>query len=335
MEGINISKIVNNFLEPSNDESTVPSAKDSSTTSSGGEVNKSSASASGAHEPSTASTGANDIQIGNSGGAASSSDHATSTSASNKGASGTTATGSNEVSTSAPGGDVGGLQSSGTSAVGATADRSSKNSNSNETQTESTDRTEEVVNETRHSHTTEEIERERQIDRHQNIVNVVEQPLKQEENVSGTTTEKTKATTEIEENHAAATDENKAKLNNISQSFERDNGGQLGSQDKTVIDKGESVNENVHTHVQNVVVPVVDKDVHEHNKIKTVIPTHQVINEAPIIQKSSEKLEPMSREEYNSTTGGEKISVKDLQDGSILPQGGSERKINGVEHGTG
>lgn len=185
--------------------------------------------------------------------------------------------------------------------------------------TESTDHTEEVVNTTRHSHTTEEIERQREVERHQNVVNVVEQPLKQEDHVSGDVTENIKPTTEIEENHAAAaTDDNKQALNSITQSFKDQNDGELASKDKTVIDKGERVNETVHTHVQNVVVPVVDRDVHEHHAVKTVIPTHQVINEAPIIQKSSATLEPISREEYQKNEGDDALPIESLQDGSIL-----------------
>lgn len=200
--------------------------------------------------------------------------------------------------------------------------------------TQSTAQTEEVVNTTRHSHTTEEVERQREVERHQNIVNVVEQPVKQEDHVGGDVTQNIKPTTEIEENHAAATEENKQALSGIAQGLQDPNDGQLGSKDKTIIDKGETVNETVHTHVQNVVVPVVDRDLHEHHTVKTVIPTHQVINEAPVIQKSSATLEPISREELQSQQSANAFPIESLQDGSILPPGDSERKINGVEHGT-
>lgn len=167
--------------------------------------------------------------------------------------------------------------------------------------TQTTEHVGEIVNTTQQSHTTEEVEREKTIDRHENKINIIEQPLKQEEHLNDQVYhQNTVPVTEIEENHGAA-DKDVDALRDVSQKLNGAGSIEFKPDERKIVDKGENVTENVHTHTQNIVVPVVDKEVHEYHTEKTIIPTHQTINSAPTVNKTTR--EPMSREGFLKTGG--------------------------------
>lgn len=99
--------------------------------------------------------------------------------------------------------------------------------------------------------------------------------------------------------------------------------------ERTVVDLGEKVHETVHHHVHHVTQPVVEHEHVERHRIHTVIPTHHVTHEAPIVHKSSVH-EPVSMESFLS--GGGKLDSGITHDkAGVLNSGeGCERTVDGV-----
>lgn len=137
------------------------------------------------------------------------------------------------------------------------------------------------------------------------------QPIKDTEHLDEVHHQRAIPQTHIEERHVS-TDTDKANFTGLDKVVDSTH---RGPKERTVVDLGEKVNETTHRmfsisfrcldsshlsdHVSNVIQPVLVKDTHEHHKIvglflrfsprdslapqHTVIPTHHVTHEAPIV----------------------------------------------------
>lgn len=185
-----------------------------------------------------------------------------------------------------------------------------------------------ITSKTHHTHNIEEVERQRELERHQHHIQVHHQPIKHEEHAAEKQHVKSHPVTKINEKHAS-TDKDAQLLASVTHSHgHRDEVNHAPVQHQ-IIDKGEQVKETVHHHIHNVVVPLVSHDAHEHHRIKTTIPTHHVLHEAPIIHQAT-TLEPVSREEFLKRGGVIDSTKSHVKDANLLHNGTCERKVDGV-----
>ncbi|PWN32294.1 uncharacterized protein FA14DRAFT_113839, partial [Meira miltonrushii] len=185
-----------------------------------------------------------------------------------------------------------------------------------------------ITSKTNHTHNIEEVERQRELERHQHHIQVHHQPIKHEEHAAEKQHVKSHPVTKISEKHAS-TDKDAQLLASVTHSHgHRDEVNQAPVQHQ-IVDKGEQVKETVHHHIHNVVVPLVSHDAHEHHRIKTTIPTHHVLHEAPIIHQAT-TLEPVSREEFLKRGGVIDSTKSHVKDANLLHNGQCERKVDGV-----
>ncbi|KAK4049099.1 hypothetical protein OIO90_005569 [Microbotryomycetes sp. JL221] len=153
-------------------------------------------------------------------------------------------------------------------------------------------------------HETEEVTRQRDIDRHVHHVQHHVQPVYDTQHEAEKHHEVVHPTTEIYEKHVS-TDQDKAALAGLSR--DKDTKEHV-EKDRVVVDKGEAVSENVHHHVHHVVQPKIMRDTHEHHTIHTTIPTHQTVHEAPIVHQSVQH-EPMSIKDFQAGGGDLKSNL--------------------------
>ncbi|GAA6011939.1 hypothetical protein JCM10207_003435 [Rhodosporidiobolus poonsookiae] len=181
-----------------------------------------------------------------------------------------------------------------------------------------------VTHETHHHHETEEIERQREVDRHVHHIQHHTQPVLDTQHASEEHHQKIHPQTHIKENHVA-TDEDKAQFAGLNTA--RDTYNDAG-REKTIIDKGENVHTNTHHHVSHVVQPVIERDTHEHHRTHTAVPVHHEVHEAPIVHQSTMH-EPLGIKEF--TQGGGDLSSKIKHDHNLLNVHGSEceRTVDG------
>lgn len=185
-----------------------------------------------------------------------------------------------------------------------------------------------ITSKTHHTHNIEEVERQRELERHQHHIQVHHQPIKHEEHAAEKQHVKAHPVTKINEKHAS-TDKDAQLLASVAHSHgHRDEVNHAPVQHQ-IVDKGEQVKETVHHHIHNVVVPLVSHDAHEHHRIKTTIPTHHVLHEAPIIHQAT-TLEPVSREEFLKRGGVIDSTKAHVKDANLLHNGTCERKVDGV-----
>lgn len=185
-----------------------------------------------------------------------------------------------------------------------------------------------VTSKTQHTHNIEEVERQRELERHQHHIQVHHQPIKHEEHAAEKVHTKAHPVTHVSEKHAS-TDKDAQLLASVAHSHGHRDEVKKAPVNHQVVDKGEKVKETVHNHVHNVVVPLVQHDEHEHHRIKTTIPTHHVLHEAPIIHQAT-TLEPVSREEFLKRGGALDSSKKHVGEAGLLHQGTCERNVDGV-----
>ncbi|GAA5932623.1 hypothetical protein JCM1841_000314 [Sporobolomyces salmonicolor] len=181
-----------------------------------------------------------------------------------------------------------------------------------------------VTHEVHQRHEIEEIERQREVDRHVHHVQHHTQPVLDTQHAAEVHHEKIVPETHIKENHVA-TDEDKAlfaRLNTAKDSVTE------APREKTIVDLGERVAENVSHHVHHVVQPVIERDTHEHHRVHTVIPVHQRVEEAPIVHASVQH-EPMSLKDF--TAGGGDLSSTLKHDPNVLLRTSDEcsREVDG------
>ncbi|TNY22768.1 hypothetical protein DMC30DRAFT_116237 [Rhodotorula diobovata] len=181
-----------------------------------------------------------------------------------------------------------------------------------------------VTHETRQLHEVEEIERQREVDRHVHHVQHHVQPVLDTQHQSEVHRENAVAPTKITERHVA-TDEDKAQFASLA-SGAKDTVVEAGKE-RVIVDKGEHVRENVSHHVHHVVQPQIERDVHEHHRIHTVVPIHQTTHEAPVVH-ASVLHEPLKLDDFVAGGGDLKSTLKHDAD-SLLNRGECERTVDG------
>ncbi|KAK4047693.1 hypothetical protein OIV83_005201 [Microbotryomycetes sp. JL201] len=152
-------------------------------------------------------------------------------------------------------------------------------------------------------HETEEVTRQRDVDRHVHHVQHHVQPVHDTRHEEHKHHERVHPTTEVYEKHVS-TDQDKAALAGLSRDSDTKD---VLPKERVVVDKGEIVNENVHHHVHHVVQPTIMRDTHEHHTVHTTIPTHQTVHEAPIVHQSVQH-EPMHIKDFQA--GGGQLDSK-------------------------
>jgi hypothetical protein len=132
--------------------------------------------------------------------------------------------------------------------------------------------------------------------------------------------------TKVHEQHAS-TDKDAALLTSVA--GQHQDTYTEGPTHRQVVDKGEQVKENIHHHIHNVIQPVVDKDSHEYHRIQTVIPTHVVTHEAPIIHESTHH-QPISKSDFVAGGGQLGNKVASVHDAGVLNTGKCDRTVDGL-----
>ncbi|PWN91205.1 hypothetical protein FA10DRAFT_219811, partial [Acaromyces ingoldii] len=186
----------------------------------------------------------------------------------------------------------------------------------------------EKTSRTHHTHNIEEVERQRELERHQHHIQVHHQPIAHETHEAEKLHNKAHPVTNIYEKHAS-TDKDAKLLSTVAHSHGHKDELKHAPVIHQIVDRGEKVNETVHHHIHNVVVPLVNHESHEHHRIKTTIPTSHVVHEAPIIHESA-RLEPLSKEEYLKRGGILGSKKTDVGEANLLHSGTCERKVDGV-----
>ncbi|GAA5899766.1 hypothetical protein JCM5296_004216 [Sporobolomyces johnsonii] len=181
-----------------------------------------------------------------------------------------------------------------------------------------------VTHEVHQRHEIEEIERQREIDRHVHHVQHHTQPVLDTQHSAEVHHEKIVPETHIRENHVA-TDEDKAMFASLKTAKDTVT---EAPREKTIIDKGEQVVENVSHHVHHVVQPVIERDTHEHHRIHTVIPVHQRVEEAPIVHASVQH-EPMSLKDFTAGGGDLSSTLKHDPEALLRTSGECSREVDG------
>ncbi|TFK26940.1 hypothetical protein FA15DRAFT_754635 [Coprinopsis marcescibilis] len=174
---------------------------------------------------------------------------------------------------------------------------------------------------------TEEIERVKERDRHIHHVQHHTQPIVAHQELPERHKEYVHPVTEVRENHANKVEDNKLLKNQVNQ--HRDS-VQHEAKQRTIIDKGTTVHENVQHHVHHVIQPVIEKETVERESIHTTIPIHEVTEDAPIVHQSQMHA-PIPMEYFvehgGSLRGG--VSKEEISS-RILHTGECTRDVNGV-----
>lgn len=184
-----------------------------------------------------------------------------------------------------------------------------------------------ATEETKHKHTIEEVQRQRELHRHHHHVQHHRQEVLDTHHDAEQQHAKVIPQTQVHEKHASS-DKDAALLDAVVGKHSKDKVAQ-GVNEHQIVDKGELVNEHTHHHVTNLITPVIVKDSHEHHRVKTTIPVHEVQEHAPVVHESIQH-KPISKEEFLRTGGvlGSKLTTG--SDGGFLHDGKCERTVDGV-----
>lgn len=106
------------------------------------------------------------------------------------------------------------------------------------------------------------------------------QPVKDIEHLSEKHHDRLIPITEVQEKHVSTPTDKDVLVRQFA--AERDLREDL-PKEHVIVDKGEQVIEREIHHVHHIVRPVIEREVHEHERVHTTIPTHHVVIEAPIV----------------------------------------------------
>jgi len=183
----------------------------------------------------------------------------------------------------------------------------------------------------------EEVERQREVDRHIHHVQTHVQPVLDKKILPEKISENVIAPTKVHEVHAS-TPEDVSLFTNLATQH-RDTESHR-AKERTVVDLGEKVNEKVIHHVHHVTQPIIEQEIVERHRIHTVIPVHHVTHEAPIIHKSSTHA-PVSLDDF--LQGGGKLDSRithetsgllDNDDCAVEVNGPAEKLLQDLNLGT-
>jgi len=171
----------------------------------------------------------------------------------------------------------------------------------------------------------EEVERQREVDRHVHHVQHHVQPVLDKQVQDEVHHTNAVPVTEINERHSS-TNEDRSLFQGLAAQH-KDTEVHRGKE-RTVVDLGEKVHENVHHHVHHVTQPVIEKEIVDRHRIHTVIPVHHTTHEAPVIHKSSVH-EPVTMDSF--LQGGGKLgSGITHENAGVLATDNCERSVDGV-----
>ncbi|KAI5477968.1 hypothetical protein MNV49_005760 [Pseudohyphozyma bogoriensis] len=158
-----------------------------------------------------------------------------------------------------------------------------------------------LTKEHHHYHETEEVVRVRERERHVHHVEHHVQPVLDTQHLEAVTVDNKHDVSKVEEYHTNSTEEaRKFAAYNVHK-----NETHQREKERHVIDKGEQVHEVIHHHVHRIVQPIIVRDVHHYNNIRTTIPIHHTVHEAPIVHESKTH-EPIRLDEFLKKGGDTK-----------------------------
>ncbi|PPQ82785.1 hypothetical protein CVT25_009280 [Psilocybe cyanescens] len=174
---------------------------------------------------------------------------------------------------------------------------------------------------------TEEISRIKDRERHIHHVQHHTQPIVAAEELEEQHKSFIHPITHVREKHANKVDDNtlfEGQVNQFHDTLTH------SSKERTIIDKGTTVNETVHHHVHHVIQPVIEKETIDRQHIHTTIPIHEVTHEAPVVHQSQTHA-PVPMEHFlqrggtlHGATSHEEISRR------VLHSGECTREVDGI-----
>ncbi|KAF4623392.1 hypothetical protein D9613_002340 [Agrocybe pediades] len=100
--------------------------------------------------------------------------------------------------------------------------------------------------------------------------------------------------------------------------------------ERTIIDKGTTVNEIIHHHVHHVIQPVIEKETIERKRIHTTIPIKEVTDEAPVVHQSQTHA-PVPIEHFLQRGGTLEGAVSQAEiSRRVLHSGECYREVKGI-----
>ncbi|TFK32938.1 hypothetical protein BDQ12DRAFT_670668 [Crucibulum laeve] len=184
-----------------------------------------------------------------------------------------------------------------------------------------------ITHETLREIETEEVERVKDYERHVHHVQHHIQPVIAHEELVEQQKHQTYPTTRINEVYANNREDNKLFDGQIRQ--QRDTLDRP-AKERTVIDKGTTVNEQVHHHIHHVIQPIIEKETVDRCRIYTTIPIHEVAHEAPVIHQSQTHA-PVAMDHFLQCGGI--LSGAITQDNiraKVMNDGGHTREVDGI-----
>ncbi|KAF7433651.1 hypothetical protein PC9H_005613 [Pleurotus ostreatus] len=183
-----------------------------------------------------------------------------------------------------------------------------------------------VVHENARHIETEEVSRVKDHERHVHHVQHHVQPVKDLQEREEVHHENIVPTAHVHENHVSTDKDVHAMTGLLGQHKDTIT---HAPKERHVIDNGETVRENVQHHVHHVVQPVIEKETIDRHRIHTVIPTHHVTHEAPIVHQSHHH-EPMSMQQFTKLGhANEGLSHSDVTK-QLLNQGECTREVDAL-----
>jgi len=180
-----------------------------------------------------------------------------------------------------------------------------------------------VTHQEHHHHETEEVQRQTEIEKHHHHVQHHVQPVLDTHHADVQHHDQVHPVSHIQEQHVN-TDADRTAFAGLNK--HQDEYTHAGKE-RTVVDKGEVVNQHDHHHVHHVVQPIIKRDTHEHHVHHTTIPTHHKVHEAPVVHESVSH-EPMHLKDFVSGGGDLKSKLTHDQAG-VLNNGECERTTDG------
>ncbi|KAF8963292.1 hypothetical protein BDZ97DRAFT_1042457 [Flammula alnicola] len=100
--------------------------------------------------------------------------------------------------------------------------------------------------------------------------------------------------------------------------------------ERTVVDKGITVNQHIHHHVHHVIQPVIEKETVDKQRIRTTIPIHEITHEAPVVHQSMTHA-PVALEHFLQRGGTLEGAIPQAQISEKVLHGGQcVREVDGV-----
>ncbi|KAF9029457.1 hypothetical protein BDZ89DRAFT_1065415 [Hymenopellis radicata] len=176
----------------------------------------------------------------------------------------------------------------------------------------------------------EEVVRQKEKDRHVHHVQHHTVPVTHREEKEEVHHEKIHPVTNVHERHANSKDDTTRLAAQVEGHKDHVH---HGDKERTVIDKGTVVHENVHHHTHHVIQPIIEKETFDKHRIHTVIPLHEEVHEAPIVHES-QKHAPIGMEDFLKTFGGESITSgavsRDQIGSKVMHPPECERTVDGA-----